>query len=226
MSERESGTFSFKNKSANRTGFAVKLGCGAIGLILGVVIGVVFAFAIQNHNPKDEQTDSEILAASVVFERIQSQNELVSASQKYNIVEKVGNVNTIPFTDFPIPWTQNSYWYRYVGTLKVSVDLSKAEYNEDGHTLTIKLPQPSISSNTPDREQSGVLEENNNIFNPIHLEDVDHFLAQCQQVGEEIAIEGGIIDEARKNAEDDIRAMFNAALGDEYEVIFVWAETA
>lgn len=212
------------NGSTSHVGAAAKIGFVAIGLIIGVLLGIAGTILLQNHNPKDKQTDSEVLAASVVFERIQSQNELVSASQKYNIVEKVGNVSKIPFTDIPIPWTENSYWYRYVGTLKVGVDLSKASFNESGNTLTIKLPQPSFSSNTPDRELSGVLEENNNIFNPIHIEDVDHFLAQCQQVGEENAVEDGIMDEARNNAEEDIRAMFNAAFGDAYKVEFVWEE--
>ena len=63
-----------------------------------------------------------------------------------------------------------------------------------------------------------------NIFNPIHIEDVDYFLAQCQQVGEVNAVEDGIMDEARSNAEEDIRAMFNAAFGDAYKVEFVWEE--
>ena len=86
------------------------------------------------------------------------------------------------------------------------------------------MPQPGFSSNTPDREQSGVLEENNNILNPIRLEDVDAFLDQCQQVGEDKAREDGIMDEARKNAEDNIRSMFNAAFGDRYNIEFVWKE--
>ncbi len=194
----------------------------AIGLVIGLVIGAGLALILSNYNPKDKVENAEVLAASAVFERVVSQNEMVAASQKYNITEKSGNSNTIPFTDIAIPFTDNSFWYRYVGTIKAGVSLENAEYSVEGSTITVSLDAPYIISNTPDMEQSGVLEERNNIFNPIHIEDVDSFRAQCVEFSETQSINEGLFDEAKANIETNIGNMFYAALGDSYTVQVNW----
>lgn len=52
----------------------------AVGLIVGLVLGVCGTVFLQNWNPKDEEPIDQ---ASVVFSRIVQQNKLVSASQDY-----------------------------------------------------------------------------------------------------------------------------------------------
>ena len=199
-----------------------KFGLIAIGLILGAVLGVAGVLLFQEYNPPDEPQEANILEASVVFERIQSENELVCNSQRYNITEKAGDSNILPIIDLPIPFTENSFWYRYVGEIKVAVSLETASFEQNDKTITISLDSPYISSNTPDRNSSGVLEENNNLLNPIHIEDIDAFLNQCIQKSEEEAVANGILDEAKSFAERDIKGMFNAALGDEYTIEIQW----
>lgn len=193
----------------------------AIGLVVGLIIGVAGVIAIQNFNPKDERQ----LTASVVFDRIVQKNELVSASQNYNITDKASSANSF-FDLFDIPFTNNSFWYRYVGTIKAGVDLENAEFSQSGDTITIVLDQPHIISNTPDMGQSGVLEENNNILNPIHVEDVDEFQRYCIQQSETNALTGDLIEEAKANAVQDLQDMFSAALGDAYTVNVQWREAS
>lgn len=209
-------------KGGNRV---TNVGYIAIGIVVGLVLGIGGALFFQNYNPKDEKTGPDVLAASVVFDRIVTQDKLVSASQAYNIVEKAGTSGTIPFTDIPIPFTDNSFWYRYSGVLEAAVDLKTATFEQKDSTLVITLDNPFISSNTPDMDKSGVLEENNNILNPIHVEDIDAFQAQCLKTSEEEAVNGGLLDEARTNAEQDIRSMFYAAYGDSYSIEFVWRDS-
>lgn len=205
--------------------FAMKLGYGTIGLILGLFLGMAGAFFVANYNPKDKPSESEIVAASIVFDRVVSQNEMVSVSQQYNITEKVQDDGVkIPFVNIPVPLTGNSFWYRYVGTLKAGINLQNAAFEQNENIITITLDSPTILANTPDREKSKVLEENNNVLNPIGIEDFDGFLKQCAETSEEKAIEGGLLDEAKVNAEENIRNMFNVALGDEYVIEFNWRE--
>ena len=198
---------------------ASKVKYAAIGAVAGLVLGIGGTVFVQNFNPADEKQ----LSASVVFDRIVEKNELVSASQSYNITDKASDVNTF-FDLFDIPFTENSFWYRYVGTIKAGVDLDNAEFAQQGNVIKVTLDQPFIISNTPDMEASGVLEENNNILNPIHVEDVDEFLSLCVELSQQSVLDGGLMDEARKNAEQDIRDMFNAALGSDYPVEFEWRE--
>lgn len=189
-----------------------------ISLIVGIVLGSIGALFLQNFNPPDKE---RTVSASIVFDRIVAQDELVCASQQYNITDKATSAASF-FDICDIPFTKNSFWYRYIGTIKVGVDMKNATYSTSGNTITIELDQPYIISNTPDMEKSGVIEENNNIFNPIQVENVDEFQRQCIERSEADIMEGGIMDEARMNAEQNISDMFTAALGDAYTIELVW----
>ncbi len=194
------------------------------GIVLGLVVGIT---VISNlfHAGEARYREANTLSPSIVFSRIVSTNEMVSATQSYTIVDKATDSNTL-FGIIQIPFTENSFWYRYSGTIKVGVDLSKATYATEGNTVTISLQQPYLISNTPDMDKSGVLEENGNLLNPIHIQDVDAFQRKCVEESEQEVAEGGIYEEARQNTEDNIRSMFTSALGDSYTVEFNWLESA
>ena len=195
------------------------------GIIVGLVAGILGISSLF-HAGEQRYRQANTLSPSIVFSRIVSSNELVSATQQYTIVDKSKDDNTL-FDIIHIPFTENSFWYRYCGTIKVGVDLSKATYDtsgDDGRTITISLDQPYIISNTPDMDKSDVLEENDNLLNPIHVEDVVAFQRKCIEESEKEIAEGGIYDEAKQNTEDNIRNMFNSALGDSYTIEFNWRE--
>ena len=193
---------------------------GAIGALVGLLLGIVGTLFFSNYNPPDDNSHNE---ASVVFGRIVSQNELVSVSQDYNIVDKVSDANSF-FGLFDIPFTGNSFWYRYTGTIKAGVNLETANIDAQGTKITITLDPAYIISNEPDMDQSGVLEENNNVLNPIHVDDVDEFQRWCIEQSEADAIEGDLLEDAQVEAESRLSNLFYVALGDEYTVEFVWRE--
>ena len=210
-------------KQQNTVSFTKKLVWAILGVAVGICIGIGGLLFFQSYNPKDVSDEAEVIAASIVFERVRSQNEIVCASQRYNITEKaVKRGNRIPYIDVEIPLTGHSFWYRFIGTIKVGVDLSGADYELSGNKIVVTLDQPTVSSNTPDMEQSGVLEEHNNIFNPIGVQEMDEFRADCMQKGMDGSLEDGIMEEARVNAEANITSMITAATGDQYKVEFVW----
>lgn len=205
---------------AKEKGLKFKAKLIGIGVIVGLLVGIFGTLFFQNFNPSDKE---RTVSASIVFDRIVAQDELVCASQQYNITDKATSKTTF-FDICDIPFMENSFWYRYVGTIKVGVDLKNATYSTSGNTIKIELDQPYIISNTPDMEKSGVLEENNNFLNPIKVENVDEFQRQCVKQSETEITAGGIFDEARVNAEQNIRDMFGAALGDAYTVEFQWRD--
>lgn len=194
------------------------------GIVIGLIVGLVFLSSVF-HAGEQSGPQANTLSPSIVFSRIVSSNELVSATQQYSIVDKSVDDNVL-FGIIHIPFTENSFWYRYCGTIKVGVDLKKASYetSADGRTITVSLEQPYIISNTPDMDKSGVLEERNNIINPIHVEDVDAFQRKCIEDTEKEIAKGGIFDEAKANTEENIRQMFNSALGDSYTIEFDWRD--
>lgn len=190
-----------------------------VGLLVGAVVGVCAVLFLQNYNPKDEE--SSAMEVTGVFERIVEQNELVSVSQDYSFVEKAADSSRL-FDIIDVPFTESSFWYRYVGTIKAGISLDDAEFHMEGSSIVVSLSNPYVISNECDMERTGVLEENNNLINPIHVADVDALQADCKARGEQEAIEGGLLEEARVEAENNIRNLFYAALGDEYTVEFDW----
>jgi hypothetical protein len=167
-------------------------------------------------------SDLETLSPTIVFTRVQDQGELVSASQDYTYVDKVTNSNRDLFNQFDVPFTENSFWYRYSGTLKAGVNLKTAAIEQDSEDLTvlnITLDQPYIVSNTPNMDLSGVLEENNNLINPISIQESDAFQKECIERSEQEAMNGGLLEEARTNAEKQITNLYNAAFGEDYYTI-------
>lgn len=194
----------------------------AVGVLVGLILGIGGTIFFQNYNPPDEDKG---VAATAVFGRFVERAELVGVSQDYCIVDKYPDVDTF-FDLFDLPWTANSIWYRYAGTLKAGVNMETADMTSDGTNIHVVLDEPYIISNTPNMEVTGVLEENNNILNPIHVGDVDEIQRECVRISEENAVEGGLLEEARHQAESDITTLFKSALGDEYNVDFKWRDAS
>lgn len=200
-----------------------------VGLLVGIALGTTFMrsrLANQNQAAYQNPATAEkwTPTATTVFQEIRRKDEMVGVSQKYSIVRKYGDSNSLPtpFGSYELPFTENSMWYRYAGTIKAGVDLSKASYTQDGTTIHVQLPQPHIISNTPDMTLTGVLEERNNILNPIHVSDVDDVLRACVQESESEFWNDELIDECKDSIETNITDMYTAALGDDYTVEIEW----
>lgn len=192
-----------------------------VGVLIGAVIGAVGTLWIQR-NALDPAEPEEADAVAVVFERVVDEGELVTASQRYVDVEKVTDAKSF-YDLFDIPFTENSYWYRYAGTIKAAVDLGTAELvSYDGDTITLRLGMPYISSNTPDMDDSGVLEENNNILNPIQLKSHDNYEKTVKERVENAALGGDLIETAQHNAEAELAQLFSIALGRDCVVVIEW----
>ena len=197
----------------------------AVFFVIGALVGT---FILAGFLPHETEPQSVGLSPSVVFSRIQRRGELVSASVDYTITDKVTESNRDWLDLFDVPFTENSFWYRYDGTIKAGVDLDTAKIEqdeEDPTILRVTLNEPYIISNTPDMDKTGVLEENNNLLNPISIEQSDAFQAECVERSEAEAIEGGLLEEARAGAEAEIQQIFEAAFGENaYTIEFIWVE--
>lgn len=78
---------------------------GAVAAFIGLLVGILGTLFVSNYNLPDDEPSFE--NASIVFGRIQSQNELVSVSQGYSITDKASDANTF-FDLFDIPFTETA----------------------------------------------------------------------------------------------------------------------
>lgn len=103
--------------------------------------------------------------------------------------------------------------------------MSAATWDQKGeNTLVVTLPEP-VLQNVPNMDVSGVLEERNNVLNPIHVEDVDEFQRQCIAKSTQQAEEGGLKEQAKANALTNLQGMFDVACGkDACKVEVKWVD--
>ena len=97
-------------------------------------------------------------------------------------------------------------------------DLTKAQ---DGRTIIIKLPEVEITGAEIDNDSFRKLDESNNIFNPITIEDLNDAQKDLKEKMSDQAVEKGVLDIARINAETIISGILASPTG-EYDVKIEW----
>jgi len=123
-----------------------------------------------------------------------------------------------------VPGTKSNYVYSYDGIIKAGVDFSfvESEVDEENKLITIRFPEFKILS-TEIKDDSFVLyNDGANLFTSLKLEDVDKSNAELKETARKAAIDNGILEAARANAEVLIRG-FLAGMYDlnEYKIVFI-----
>ncbi len=103
-----------------------------------------------------------------------------------------------------------------VGRVEAGVDLSELggdDVRVDGETVTIRLPEPEILSTSLDEERTRVYDRD---YSPLNLRPDDDLVEDARATAvdrvERAARENDILEAAKRNAEDSIRA-FVTTLG-------------
>jgi len=186
--------------------------------IAGLICGLAVAFAFIRYGWVNHLglMGSNVKVNSVVLqEKINEISELATASYTYTNADVKSDSRT--FNGKTIPFTTNKYIVKYDGIIKAGVNMEEAQVEVNDKKVVVKLPEIMILSN--EITDIDVLDESNNIFNPIKVSDVtDYFIKEQKQVMEDKAIEKGLLDEAKSNAVTYIKAFMYKILPDEYEV--------
>lgn len=120
-----------------------------------------------------------------------------------------------------IPFTQSKYIYSYDIEMKAGMDFRKVEWQVDNQTIRVKLPPCEVLSSEIDLDSFQVYHEQESIFKQIHLEENNQALNQMKQQAQADAIENGLLENARANAETILRGFFSKAYDlSEYDIVF------
>lgn len=167
----------------------------ACGCFIG---GVIF----QNNQPQEEAIPT--INSIQVVNDIQSIGELATIKYIYTDMGKFENSQQ--FKGYDIPLTTKSFILSWNGTIKAGVDTKEItiNVNEDNKTILVHIPKAKILSHETDENSVEIFDENNNIFNPITLEDYNSFFAESKLEMEQRALDNGLLDEAIENAKNVI----------------------
>ena len=128
-----------------------------------------------------------------------------------------------------IPFTKKSFIIKWSGTIKAGINLEdvKTEINERDKKITVYIPKSEILSHTHDPNGFEILDESNNIFNPIEVDDVNTFTVDNDRFTEQKAIDKGLLEKADANAKAIIEnnLLSNAIVSENYELNVIVSET-
>ncbi|WP_138269236.1 DUF4230 domain-containing protein [Anaerofustis stercorihominis] len=121
-----------------------------------------------------------------------------------------------------IPFTQSKYIYSYNITIKAGYDFSQIQWNIKGDTIEVKLPEVKILSSEIDLDSFKVYHEEESIFNKITLSENNQALKKLQSEAQTQAIQNGLYDNARKNAETMLKSFFGNVYDlNKYKIVFI-----
>lgn len=200
-------------------GVAIKI----ISIIVLIALIGVGAISLRNHIrnkivglDQHEATNG----VQVVKEKLKKTAELNTGS--YLCTDVVTRADSRKFKDWKIPFTEKSFIISYDGTVKAGIkDLTKAEVTQNKENVVVKLPKVEITSAEIDNDSFKLLDESNNIFNSISVEDVNNAQKELKKEMEKRAVEKGVLDLAESNAEALIAEMLKSPIG-AYDIKIEW----
>ena len=185
------------------------LSAGIVLILLGVLAGALGAFiALNIRVPGAKATDPEpLITANAVLERLEEAKDLVSLEYHYR---NVGTYEVPPSELFgiPLPLTGKKAIVVYTGTIKAGIDVGdvRASVDDLSRVVTLDLPQGKIISHEMDRDSMVVYDQDASVFTPFGFDEPFTFLRAEQKKVEEEALASGLLDQAREEAGETLKA--------------------
>ena len=180
-------------------------------VLCGLMIGAGYLAGKGSGNEKQE------LSAVVVKNRITEIAELATVT--YSYTELGQYESSKEFYGAKVPFTTNKFILTYDGVIKAGVDVSKAQIEEQGGTVTVRLPDAQVLSHEIDESSVKIFDEKTSIFNPFTVEDYTAFYADQKKSVEEKAIYKGLLTEARSQAVKAVTASLEPLVGEDGQLV-------
>ncbi len=123
-----------------------------------------------------------------------------------------------------IPLTEKSFLMKWNGVIKagINVDDIGVDVDNENMIITLTMPEAVILSYDVDESSVEVLDEKDNIFNNITVEDKVGFDEATENAMKERAIENGLLDQALEQAKTTIKGLLtaNSVIAENYEIVF------
>ena len=190
----------------------------------------------EKHNKEIEKKENIIAEKDAEIERLKAEN-MISFDEIETEIKTVGKLTTIDYhytyagthedvdtffkTNIENPLTKNSFIAQWDGVIAIGVDLSKViiDVNEANKIVTVSIPAAEIFYHDVDEDSFEVLDQKNNIFNPIDVVDKVEFDKKYEKKIYEKITDNRMIEDAYENAKTMIENMLSAVAQD-YKIEF------
>jgi len=127
--------------------------------------------------------------------------ELATQAGYFTTVQSISKAREL--WGWEVPLTQSNYVYSYDGTIKAGVDFGEieTEVDEAKHVITVRFPEFRILSTEIDEDSFKIYNDGTNLFTTLRVEDVNRSNAELKNEAKQTALNNGILENARANAE-------------------------
>lgn len=156
--------------------------------------------------------------ATVLESKIKEISELSTIEYNYTDLGKFEN-----YTDFygwKVPFTTSKFIVTYDGKIKAGLDLSTAKIEINENNIILTLDKPKILSHEIDYDSMQVIDESYSIFNKITITQYNSFYKEQAKQIEQKAIENGLLNSAKENAEKFISNLIEQLTNNKYQIEF------
>ncbi len=170
-----------------------------LGWIILAVLVIVLALGIGKTLVNSQKT------TQIGFENIGELATQAAYCTEVNVTEASRDLWGVT-----IPFTQSKYVYSYDIILKAGLDFGQIQWDVDerNHVIHVRLPEIRVLSNEIDLDSFQLYHEAESIFREITMEENNAALTDLKKQAETHAIENGLLDGARQNAEIILTGFF------------------
>ena len=168
-------------------------------LILILCLLILFGISnVYNQNPETKQLG---------FQNIGELATQIAYCTEVNLTD-----SSVQLWGWDVPFTQSKYIYSYDVSIKAGYDFSKIEWTVNRSTgkISVFLPEDIIISAEINPESFEVYHEKESAFNQINLKDNNEALIKLREDALNTAIDNGLLENARANAEVLITAFLRS----------------
>ena len=181
------------------------------GIILIIAVVCAIGFGVKNYIVSDSKT------TKIGFEDIGELATQTAYCTEVNVTDASREL-----FGMKIPFTQSKYIYSYDIEIKAGFNFAEIEWDVNGSTIEVRLPAAKILSSEVDQDSLEIYHEDESIFRQISLEENNQAVAKLRETAVNDAIENGLLENARENAESILTSFFAGVYDmDEYKIVFI-----
>ncbi|MCQ2551775.1 MAG: DUF4230 domain-containing protein [Clostridia bacterium] len=178
-------------------------------IIIVILLVVVAVLGFKLYTNESLFGNKQSLSVDTIKSGLADIAQLATEEYLYTSVETFQDQKT--FKDFNIPLTKKSFIIKCSGVIKAGVDFGniKVDVDEESKTISVSISGAKIISNEINNGSYEMLDEHNNLFNPITPVDANAAEQTIKEKAETDAISAGLLTKAEDNAKKVIAAFMN-----------------
>ena len=191
-----------KSKGQKTVNFVKAVFKGFIALVIAFAVGALALLALKgNILPSGIITNQTEVTDVIVSEKLSNIGELMTQEDRLSDMETIKDYRKFFDNEkAKIPGTTKELVYSYDVVVKAGYNFEDIKFSIDDNVINVKLPKAEIFDCYIENEK--LIDEKNNIFNPIKGDEFESRKEELKEKNKAKAIESGLLDKAEEHAKD------------------------